>query len=158
MPEIVVSSEDLTVFGGPATVNVEVDFGPAGSRGSYIYNIAGSPNEYPNLLPSGFGCVGELLGVGVEVHEGAWFGKQVVLGLLVQLGQLVHVLAAAVVLLRLRVGDGFVQPLAQGLGVGAGHADHAVVLLEVVHLLDGLELGLQRVFQGQRQAADVVVD
>ena len=43
MPEIVVSSEDLTVFGGPATVNVEVDFGPTGDRGSQIFANTGKP-------------------------------------------------------------------------------------------------------------------
>lgn len=69
MSEIVVSSEDLTVFGGPATVNVEVDFGPSGSRGSYIYNLSDSPNNFPNLLPSGYQLNDMVINVGPQSDE-----------------------------------------------------------------------------------------
>lgn len=47
MSEIVLSTDDLTVLGGPETVNLEVDFGPQGDRGSYIFlSTDGNPNEH----------------------------------------------------------------------------------------------------------------
>lgn len=57
-------AEDILVLGGPETINVEVDFGPQGDRGSRIYvgngkpenvDIGQTPNTfdvYINLLPS----------------------------------------------------------------------------------------------------------
>lgn len=45
MPEVVLASDDLTVLGGPATVNVEVDFGKQGQRGSLIYTGPGKPSS-----------------------------------------------------------------------------------------------------------------
>ena len=44
MPDVILSSEDLTVFGGPTSLNVEVDFGPEGSRGSNIFAGYGKPS------------------------------------------------------------------------------------------------------------------
>lgn len=44
MADIILSSEDLVVLGGPSSINVEVDFGPTGSRGSLIYAGYGKPN------------------------------------------------------------------------------------------------------------------
>jgi hypothetical protein len=64
MAEIVLTTEDLVVLGGPDTINVEVDFGPQGDRGSRIYVGNGKPDNvdigqipnifdvYINLLPS----------------------------------------------------------------------------------------------------------
>lgn len=66
MSEVILSSEEVTVTGGPASVNVDIDFGPKGQRGSLIQygmtdpNSSGTafqqtPNEldwYINLNPS----------------------------------------------------------------------------------------------------------
>lgn len=38
-----VDAIDLTVVGGPSTVNVNVDLGATGQRGSMFYSLAGSP-------------------------------------------------------------------------------------------------------------------
>jgi hypothetical protein len=43
MTDVVLSTEDLTVFGGPVSLNVDVDFGPPGPRGSRIYGVAADP-------------------------------------------------------------------------------------------------------------------
>lgn len=45
MAEVLLSSDDLTVLGGPAEVSVDVDFGPQGDRGSIILYGLGKPNE-----------------------------------------------------------------------------------------------------------------
>lgn len=45
MAEVVLSSDDLTVLGGPSVVSVDVDFGPTGDRGSQIFVGNGNPNE-----------------------------------------------------------------------------------------------------------------
>jgi hypothetical protein len=47
MSEVVYSSEDLTVYGGPTSLRVDVDFGPAGIRGSRIYGVLGDPRTLP---------------------------------------------------------------------------------------------------------------
>lgn len=64
MAEVILNTEDLVVFGGPESINVEVDFGPQGDRGSRIYVGNGKPDNvdigqipnifdvYINLLPS----------------------------------------------------------------------------------------------------------
>jgi hypothetical protein len=44
MAEVVLSTEDLVVLGGPDTINVEVDFGPQGDRGSLIFVGNGKPD------------------------------------------------------------------------------------------------------------------
>ena len=44
MTNIFVSSEDVKVIGGTANVNVEVDFGPQGDRGSIFLVGLGDPN------------------------------------------------------------------------------------------------------------------
>lgn len=43
MVDIVLSTDELSVLGGPQTVNVEVDFGPTGDRGSQIFSNLGKP-------------------------------------------------------------------------------------------------------------------
>ena len=45
MSEIPVTVDQITVIGGPSKVNVQLDFGPQGSRGSYIYAVNGNPNH-----------------------------------------------------------------------------------------------------------------
>lgn len=43
MAEIILSSEELSVFGGPTSINVDVDFGPQGIRGSRIFAVDADP-------------------------------------------------------------------------------------------------------------------
>jgi hypothetical protein len=43
MVDVILSNEDLSILGGPETVNVEVDFGATGSRGSRIFVNYGQP-------------------------------------------------------------------------------------------------------------------
>lgn len=45
MAEVLLSSDELTVIGGPEIVDVSVDFGPQGTRGSYFFAGIGNPNE-----------------------------------------------------------------------------------------------------------------
>ena len=64
MADIVLSSDELTVLGGPAEISVDVDFGPKGDRGSLILYGLGKPesvslpevpqvyDSYINLSPS----------------------------------------------------------------------------------------------------------
>lgn len=44
MPEVLLSNDDLTVLGPPANVDVVVDFGPQGTRGSQVFVGNGNPN------------------------------------------------------------------------------------------------------------------
>ncbi len=44
MTSPILAVDDLTVLGGPTSINVEVDFGPEGPRGSMIYTGIGNPN------------------------------------------------------------------------------------------------------------------
>lgn len=48
MTEVVFSNEELSVLGGPSELNVSLDFGPAGSRGTYIFTGDGKPTD-PNV-------------------------------------------------------------------------------------------------------------
>jgi hypothetical protein len=43
MVDILLTTEDVAVLGGPDTVNVEVDFGTTGDRGSQIFSNVGKP-------------------------------------------------------------------------------------------------------------------
>lgn len=43
MVDVVLATDQLAVLGGPSAVNVEVDFGPAGDRGSQIFTNTGKP-------------------------------------------------------------------------------------------------------------------
>jgi hypothetical protein len=45
MVDIVLDSDELTVLGGPSQVQVEVDLGAQGDRGSVILSGSGDPNE-----------------------------------------------------------------------------------------------------------------
>lgn len=49
MPDVLLSNDDVTVLGPPEVVEVLVDIGPTGTRGSQTYVGAGDPN----LLMSG---------------------------------------------------------------------------------------------------------
>ena len=44
MPEVLLSNDDLTVLGSPEIVELSVDFGPEGQRGSQIFVGIGDPN------------------------------------------------------------------------------------------------------------------
>lgn len=44
MPEVLVSNDDITVLGPPSTIEVQVDIGPAGTRGSQFFVGVGDPN------------------------------------------------------------------------------------------------------------------
>jgi hypothetical protein len=50
--EVLLSSDDLTVLGGPTTVSIDVDFGPEGNRGSLIYASNGDPNLSTSGVPT----------------------------------------------------------------------------------------------------------
>ena len=57
MAEVLLSSDELTVLGGPAEISVDVDFGPQGDRGSLILYGLGKPDEVvlpetPNVYDS----------------------------------------------------------------------------------------------------------
>jgi hypothetical protein len=45
MVDILLSSDDLSVFGGPASIDVNVDIGAQGVRGSYIFTGPGKPTD-----------------------------------------------------------------------------------------------------------------
>lgn len=49
MTEVVLSTDQLTVLGGPSSVNVEIDMGATGTRGSYTYIGYGHPNTTTSL-------------------------------------------------------------------------------------------------------------
>lgn len=44
MSEVILSTDSLTVLGGPSSVDVQLDFGPEGDRGSNIFVGEGDPN------------------------------------------------------------------------------------------------------------------
>lgn len=46
MADVVLSTVDLDVFGGPSTLDVSVDFGQTGERGSRIWGGPGDPNTF----------------------------------------------------------------------------------------------------------------
>lgn len=45
MAELLLSSDSITVVGGPEIINLDVDFGPAGARGSKIFSCNQNPNN-----------------------------------------------------------------------------------------------------------------
>lgn len=45
MVDVVVASDNVVVVGGPSSVNVSLDIGPEGRRGSQIYTDLGKPTE-----------------------------------------------------------------------------------------------------------------
>lgn len=49
MVDVVLTTDDLVVLGGPASINVKTDFGSTGDRGSLIFVNAGSPNISDNV-------------------------------------------------------------------------------------------------------------
>jgi hypothetical protein len=49
--DVILSSDELTVLGGPAEISVDVDFGPQGDRGSLILYGLGKPTDPNVVLP-----------------------------------------------------------------------------------------------------------
>jgi hypothetical protein len=45
MADILLSNEDLTVFGGPESISLDLDIGPQGDRGSIIIGVLGDPRD-----------------------------------------------------------------------------------------------------------------
>ena len=45
MVDILLSSDELSVFGGPASIDLNVDIGAQGIRGSYIFTGNGKPTD-----------------------------------------------------------------------------------------------------------------
>lgn len=46
------STESITVTGGPSNISVDIDFGPSGQRGSNIFIRSGNPNSLSWSSPS----------------------------------------------------------------------------------------------------------
>lgn len=46
MAEVLLSTDELTVLGGPAEISLDVDFGPEGDRGSLIFYGNGKPDTF----------------------------------------------------------------------------------------------------------------
>ena len=45
MADILLSTDDLTIFGGPESVSLDLDIGPQGDRGSIIVGSNGNPQD-----------------------------------------------------------------------------------------------------------------
>jgi hypothetical protein len=45
MADILLSNDDLTVFGGPESISIDLDIGPQGDRGSIIIGTLGDPRD-----------------------------------------------------------------------------------------------------------------
>jgi hypothetical protein len=45
LADILLSNDDLTVFGGPETISLDLDLGPTGDRGSLIIGVQGDPRQ-----------------------------------------------------------------------------------------------------------------
>lgn len=52
MTDVILSTEELSVFGGPASINVGIDFGPTGTRGSRIYGVETDPRLITTEKPA----------------------------------------------------------------------------------------------------------
>jgi hypothetical protein len=52
MVDVVFSNEELSIFGGPASIDVNVDYGPPGVRGSLIFSGPGKPTDAAVMFPT----------------------------------------------------------------------------------------------------------
>lgn len=54
MVDILLSTEDLSIFGGPAQIDVNVDYGAQGQRGTFIFTGNGKPTDpdvdFPQII------------------------------------------------------------------------------------------------------------
>lgn len=53
MAEVVLATDDLTILGGPSSIDVNLDIGPAGERGTLIFVGNGKPDVAVSL-PTGY--------------------------------------------------------------------------------------------------------
>ena len=51
MTDVILSSEDLTILGGPESITLDLDFGPQGERGSEFFVGNCNPNSNPENIP-----------------------------------------------------------------------------------------------------------
>lgn len=125
-----------------------------------LLDLTSNPVEllHAKVLPDGVVTFGESLSILVVLREGAGLLEDIILGLLLNLGKLVHVFAASMVLLRLRVADGLVKTLAESLVIRALLAEPLVVALEAFDALNRLELCLKVVLDVLRQTTEVIVN
>lgn len=45
MADILLSNDDLTIFGGPETISLDLDTGPQGDRGNLVIGVQGDPRD-----------------------------------------------------------------------------------------------------------------
>jgi len=50
MAEVLLSTDEITVIGGPEKIALTIDVGPEGSRGSYIFAGNGNPNSPSTVI------------------------------------------------------------------------------------------------------------
>lgn len=53
MAEVLLTSENITVLGGPSSVSVDVGIGATGERGSVIYGVSADPRLSTTTKPTG---------------------------------------------------------------------------------------------------------
>ena len=68
MAELLLSTDNITVIGGPDIVNLDVDFGPSGTRGSKIFTGVNAPTS---LSPAPSGLLGN--DQYLATSTGAWY-------------------------------------------------------------------------------------
>jgi hypothetical protein len=57
---VVLETDDLTVLGPPASIDLQVDIGPKGEQGSFIYSASGDPNSVVGPFISRPARIGDL--------------------------------------------------------------------------------------------------
>jgi hypothetical protein len=73
MPDVLLSNDDVTVLGPPNTVEVLVDIGPTGTRGSKVFVGSGNPN-YLTSSGSIFGQAIILNDLYINISPGTNYG------------------------------------------------------------------------------------
>ena len=68
MPEVLVDNDDITVLGPPTEIDLLVDIGPEGTRGSQVFIGTGDPNSV------GIGQTPELNDLFINTSPGADYG------------------------------------------------------------------------------------
>lgn len=68
MPEVLLNNDDITVLGPPTEIELLVDIGPAGIRGSQVFVGTGNPNSI------GIGQTPELNDLFINTSPGADYG------------------------------------------------------------------------------------
>jgi hypothetical protein len=57
---VVLQNDDLTVLGPPASIDLQVDIGPKGDPGSFIYSASGDPNVVTTPFTNNPASIGDL--------------------------------------------------------------------------------------------------